>query len=125
MNINKAFIGGRLGKDPEIKHTKNGKAVCHFSVATTNKWDGGEKTEWHNIIAWGKLGETCGQYLSKGAEVFVEGRIETREWTDKDGKKCYKTEIIAANVQFGTRAKKEEQPEEPRESQINDNDIPW
>ncbi|HVO29272.1 MAG TPA: single-stranded DNA-binding protein [bacterium] len=104
-SLNKAMIIGRLGKDPEVRYTQGGQAVASFSVATDHKWtnksgEKQEKTEWHRIKAWGKLAELAGEYLSKGRQVYVEGRIETSEYTDKDGVKKYSTEINAQEIQF-------------------------
>jgi single-strand DNA-binding protein len=92
-----------LGRDPDVRFTPSGKAVAKFSVATTERWTDQqgqrqEKTEWHNIVVWGKQAETCGQYLSKGRQVYVEGRITNRNYDDKDGNKRYITEIIARDV---------------------------
>ncbi len=103
--VNKAILIGNLGKDPEVRFTPNGQAVAKFSIATTEKWrdqQGAmqERTEWHNIVVWGKQAEACGQYLSKGRQVFVEGRITNRSYDDKDGNKRYISEIIAQNVRF-------------------------
>jgi len=103
--VNKAIIIGNLGKDPEVRFTPSGRAVAKFSVATTEKWNDQqgqkqERTEWHNIVVWGKQAETCGQYLAKGRQVFVEGRITNRSYDDKDGNKRYITEIIARDVRF-------------------------
>lgn len=103
--VNKAIIVGNLGKDPELRFTPNGQAVCKFSVATSEKWSDGdgnkqERTEWHNIVVWGKQGETCGTYLTKGRTVFVEGSIRSRSYDDKDGNKRYITEIVARDVRF-------------------------
>lgn len=103
--LNKVLLIGRLGKDPEVRYTTTGGSVATFSIATNENWTDKngqkqERTEWHRIVAWGKLGEICGQYLSKGREAFVEGRLQTREWTDKEGHKRYTTEIVASNVQF-------------------------
>lgn len=104
--INKAILVGRLGSDPEVRYTPSGVAVANFSIATSEEWkdkDTGEKkerTEWHRIVAWSKLGEICGEYLSKGRQVYVEGRIQTRSWEDRDGNKRYTTEIVASDVQF-------------------------
>ncbi len=103
--VNKAIIIGNLGRDPEVRFTPSGRAVAKFSVATTEKWTDQqgqkqEKTEWHNIVVWGKQAETCGQYLAKGRQVFVEGRITNRSYDDKDGNKSYITEIIARDVRF-------------------------
>jgi single-strand DNA-binding protein len=104
-SINKVILIGNLGRDPELKYTQSGQAVCNFSIATTEKWkgkDGGmqEKTEWHRIVAWGKTGELCSQYLSKGRPVYIEGRLQTRDWEDKEGNKRQTTEINANTVQF-------------------------
>ena len=103
--VNKAIIIGNLGRDPEVRFTPSGRAVAKFSVATTEKWTDQqgqkqEKTEWHNIVVWGKQAETCGQYLSKGRQVYVEGRLQTRNWEDQQGQKRYTTEIVANTVQF-------------------------
>jgi single-strand DNA-binding protein len=103
--INKAILVGRLGKDPEIRYTPDGAMVTNFSVATDSAWKdkSGElvkKTEWHRIVTFGKLADTCGKYLVKGKLVFIEGRIQTRSWDDKEGKKHYATEIIATNMQM-------------------------
>jgi len=104
--INKAILIGRLGSDPEIRYTPSGVAVANFSIATSEEWkdkDSGEKkerTEWHRIVAWRRLGEICGEYLSKGRQVYIEGRIQTRSWEDKEGNKKYTTEIVASDVQF-------------------------
>lgn len=103
--VNKAIIVGNLGRDPEVRFTPSGKAVAKFTVATSERWTDQqgqrqERTEWHNIIVWGKQAETCGQYLSKGRQVYVEGRISNRSYDDKDGNKRYITEIIARDVRF-------------------------
>jgi single-strand DNA-binding protein len=103
--VNKAIIVGNLGRDPEVRFTPSGQAVANFTLATNESWTDKsgqkqERTEWHRIVVWGKLGELCGEYLTKGRQCFVEGRIQTREWTDKEGKKNYTTEIVAQNVQF-------------------------
>lgn len=104
-SLNKVMVIGNLGKDPEVRFTGGGQAVANFSIATTEKWKTKEgtweeKTEWHNIVVWGKLAELCREYLRKGRSAFVEGRLQTRSWQDKDGNKRYTTEIIAQNVQF-------------------------
>ncbi len=103
--VNKAIIVGNLGKDPEVRFTQSGRAVASFSVATTETWmdqESGrqERTEWHNIVVWGKQAETCGQYLSKGRQVYIEGSIRSRSYDDRDGNKRYITEIVAQRVQF-------------------------
>ena len=104
-SVNKVILVGNLGRDPELRYTPGGQAVANFTMATTRNWtdkDGKkqERTEWHRIVAWGKLGETCGQYLSKGRQVYIEGRLETREWNDKDGHKRQTTEINALEIVF-------------------------
>lgn len=106
MSVNKVIILGRLGQDPELKYTPSGAAVCNFSVATSETWNDKnsgqkqERTEWHRIVVWGKLAELCNQYLSKGRQAFIEGRLQTRSWDDKNGQKRYTTEINASTVQF-------------------------
>jgi single-strand DNA-binding protein len=104
--INKVIILGRLGSDPEVRYTPSGSAVANFSVATSVEWkdkssgEKKEKTEWHRIVAWEKLGELCGEYLAKGRQVYIEGRLQTRSYDDKEGIKRYITEIVASDVQF-------------------------
>jgi len=104
--VNKAIIVGNLGRDPEIRYTQGGSAVCQLSVATTRAYtnkttnDRVEETEWHRIVVWGKQAEHCNNFLSKGRQVYVEGRIQTRSYEDKDGVKRYSTEVIADTVQF-------------------------
>jgi len=102
-SLNRVQLIGRLGKNPEVRYTSNGSAVANFSIATGETWTGkdgqkNEKTEWHNIVAWNKLGEICGEYLTKGKQVFIEGRLTTRSWEDRDGNKRYTTEIVASNM---------------------------
>lgn len=104
-DLNKAMIIGRLGRDPEIRYTQDGRAVANFTVATSDKWKDKntgelrEKTEWHRVVAFNRLGEICGEYLSKGRQVFIEGRLRTRSW-EKDGITRYTTEIEAVNMQM-------------------------
>ena len=104
--INKAILVGRLGRDPEVRYTPSGTAVANFTIATSEEWkdkesgDRRERTEWHRIVAFGRLGEICGEYLSKGRQVYIEGRIQTREWDDRDGNKRYTTEIVAGTMQM-------------------------
>jgi len=98
--LNKVMIIGRLGRDPEMRFTPSGRPVTSFSVATTRSWlnaDGErrEETEWFNVVAWAQLAEICKQYLVKGSQVYVEGRLQTRSWEDPDGKKHYRTELVA------------------------------
>lgn len=104
-SLNKAILIGRLGADPEVRYTSNGNPVANFRMATSETWNDKqgqrqERTEWHRIVAWGKLGELCGQYLAKGRLVCVEGRLQTRQWEDRDGNKRQTTEIQAKDVQF-------------------------
>jgi single-strand DNA-binding protein len=105
MSVNKVILLGRLGKDPELRSTQSGQRVATFSLATTerSKDKGGnstEKTEWHNIVVWGKTAELAAKYLQKGRQVYLEGRIQTRKWQDKEGKDRYSTEIVAQNLTF-------------------------
>lgn len=98
--LNKVQIIGRLGANPELRHTQSQKAVCNFSVATTFKVSGDkESTEWHKVQTWEKLAEICSTLLKKGSLVYIEGRLATRSWEAKDGTKQYTTEIIATNMQ--------------------------
>src|SRR5215813_5398130 len=104
-SINKVILIGNLGKDPELRYTPGGQAVCDLSIATTDQWtdksgERKEQTEWHRVVVWGKQAENCSQYLSKGRQVYVEGRLRTRQWDDKEGNKRYTTEIVAQTVQF-------------------------
>ncbi|MAE72943.1 MAG: single-stranded DNA-binding protein [Bdellovibrionaceae bacterium] len=103
--VNKVIIVGRLGADPEVKEIGSGSQVANMSVATSDNWTDKngqkqERTEWHRIVVWGKLAELCGRYLSKGRQVYVEGRLQTRSWEDQQGQKRYTTEIVANTVQF-------------------------
>lgn len=142
--VNRAFLIGRLGRDPELRYTTSGTPVASFSIATDERWvdSGGNRqtrTEWHNIVAWSKLAEICGQYLKKGKLVFIEGRIQTREWDDRDGNKRRTTEIVASNMQMLDRggvpesAPVSEAPGQAKESAsqdsmevgITDDDIPF
>jgi single-strand DNA-binding protein len=141
MTVNKVILVGNLGKDPEVRYTQSGRAVARFSIATTEFWNDQEgnrqeRTEWHNIIVWGKQGETCAQYLAKGRQVFIEGSIRSRSYDDKSGTKRYITEIIAQRVRFlggggGTRIAPEGEGEssgEPvsgEQSPPSDDDIPF
>jgi single-strand DNA-binding protein len=105
MSVNKVILVGRLGQNPEVRYTPAGAAVANFSIATSESWmdksgQKQEKTEWHRIVVWGKTAENCNQYLSKGRQIYVEGRLPTRQWQDKDGQTKYTTEIQAQTVQF-------------------------
>lgn len=110
MSVNKVILVGRLGNNPEIRYTPSGAAVANFSLATNESWNDKsgqkqERTEWHRVVVWGKLAQLCGEYLTKGRQCFVEGRLQTRQWQDKDGQTKYTTEVIATTVQFlGDRA---------------------
>jgi single-strand DNA-binding protein len=104
-SVNKVILVGNLGKDPEVRFTPSGRAVAKFPLATTDSWmdqESGrqERTEWHNIVVWGKQAENCGQYLAKGRQVYIEGAIRSHSYDDKDGNKRYITEIVAQRVQF-------------------------
>ncbi len=103
MNLNKAMIIGNLTREPELRNTPSGQSVASFSIATNLTWtdQGGQqqkKTEFHNIIAWRKLAEICSKYLHKGSKVYIEGRLQTTDWTGQDGVKRYRTEIVAENM---------------------------
>jgi single-strand DNA-binding protein len=103
--VNKVIIVGRLGADPEVKTVGSGTNVARLSVATSESWNDNngqrqERTEWHRIVVWGRLAETCGKFLSKGRQVYLEGRLQTRSWEDQQGQKRYTTEIVANTVQF-------------------------
>src|SRR4051812_34347838 len=105
MSVNKVLLIGRLGNNPEIRYTNTGTAVANFNLATSESWNDKqgqkqERTEWHRVVVWGKLAELCEKYLAKGRQCFVEGRLQTRSWDDKDGNKRYTTEIVANTVQF-------------------------
>ena len=105
-SINKVILIGNLGRDPEVRYTPNGSAICNISVATTRNWkdktsgDKVEETEWHRVVFYDRLAEIAGEYLKKGRPVYVEGRLKTRKWQDKDGKDVYTTEVIADNMQL-------------------------
>lgn len=133
--INKAILVGRLGRDPEIRYTPDGTAVCTFSIATSDTWtdktsgEKKEKTEWHRIVAWRRLAEICGEYLSKGRQVYVEGKLQTRSW-EQDGVTRYTTEIVASDVQFlgGRDSNEPARPAAappPPDQSPDDDDIPF
>ncbi|UCC43979.1 MAG: single-stranded DNA-binding protein [Candidatus Zixiibacteriota bacterium] len=116
MSVNKVILIGRLGKDPELKYTPGGRAVCNFSMATSERWTGqdgqkNESTTWHNIVAWGKQAEIMKEYLRKGREVYVEGRIDNRSYDDKEGNKRYISEVVVQQFRFiGSRESGEAAP---------------
>lgn len=141
MSVNVAIIVGNLGRDPEVRFTQSGRAVATLAVATNESWmgqDGNreERTEWHRVVVFGKSAEACGQYLAKGRQVCVQGRIQTRKWTDQNGQDRYTTEIVAQRVDFlggagGARASQESQepgyadPSPSFQSPPIDDDIPF
>jgi len=103
MDLNRAMIIGNVTRDPELKTTTGGQSVCSFSIATNMRWTDKqgqqqERAEYHNIVAWRKLAEICAQYLGKGRKVYIEGRLQTRDWETQDGQKRYRTEIVADNM---------------------------
>jgi single-strand DNA-binding protein len=103
--VNKVILVGNLGADPDMRYTPSGQGVCELRVATSESWNDKngqrqERVEWHRIVVWGKRAEVCSKYLSKGRQVYIEGRIQTRTYDDKDGNKKYITEVIANDVQF-------------------------
>lgn len=104
-NLNKVMLIGRLGQDPEIRYTQSGSAVANATIATNDYWtdkQGGkqERTEWHSLVLWGKLADLAQSYLKKGSQVYVEGRMQTRDWEDQQGQKHYKTEVVVTTMQF-------------------------
>jgi len=141
-SVNKAILIGNLGRDPEVRYLPSGAAVCNFSIATTEKWKGkdgtpGERTEWHRIVVFGKQAENCKEFLKKGRPVYIEGRLQYREWNDKEGNKRNTTEIVAQTVQFlgsgggggrGGSQQQEQQPPTPDKPSAlgeSDDDIPF
>ncbi len=136
--VNKVILIGNLGQDPELKYTPNGHAVSTFSIATTEgrkdkdgNWN--DHTEWHRVVTWNKTAETAGEYLKKGSQVYIEGRIQTRQWDDKEGVKRYTTEIVAQNLQMlgrrsdGAPAPTDDFPAEPNQESSGDesSDLPF
>ena len=116
--LNKVMLIGNLGANPEVRYTQGGKAVANFSIATNEKWTGKdgvaqEKTEWHKIVVWDKLAEICGKYLTKGKQVYIEGKLQTREW-EKDGVRHWSTEIVASQmVMLGSNGEERPAADEP------------
>ena len=109
MSINKAILVGNLGKEPELRYTPSGTAVCTFSLATSERFknkqgEQQERTEWHNIVVWAGLAEICGKYLTKGKQIYIEGRIQNRSYDDRDGNKRYISEIVANEMQMLSRS---------------------
>ena len=132
-SVNKVIVLGNLGKDPDLRHLPNGDAVCNFSLATTESWKDKEgnkqdKTEWHNVVIFRKLAEIAGEYLKKGRPVYIEGRLQTRKWQDKEGKDRYTTEIVADQMQMlGSReeAKEVSKTSAPANFDDMESDIPF
>lgn len=151
-DVNKVFVLGNLGRDPELKYTEAGKALCRLAIATTRRWSNREsgetieETEWHRVTVWGPSAEMCDKFLSKGDKVHIEGRLRTHSWEDKESKKkMYSTEIVAENVNFvntknrggdsGSSQNQGGQPPQqqysqppqsaPQGSDIDDDDIPF
>ena len=143
MPVNKAILIGNLGKDPELRYTPSGKAVATFSLATTERWTGqdgqkSESTTWHNIVAWGKQAEVIKEYLVKGRQVYIEGRIVNRSYDDKEGNKRYISEVVVQNFQFignkgdqggGGKDYSQQQPDAsqpaPPDTSGGDDDLPF
>ena len=140
--VNKVILIGNVGKDPEIRYSPNGSALATISLATSEQWkdktsgEKQEKTEWHRVVAFGKLAEVIGQYVKKGAPIYIEGKLQTRKWTDKQGQDRYTTEIVANEMQMlggrGEHDTDSPHPSEPRESRPVkaqagdfDDDIPF
>jgi single-strand DNA-binding protein len=132
-SVNKVILVGNLGKDPETKYLSSGDAVTNFTIATTESWkdksgDKKDATEWHRISAFGKLAEICGEYLKKGSAVYIEGKIKTRKWQDKEGVDRYTTEIAADRMQMLGGKPESEKPakqESKRRSVEPDDDLPF
>ena len=130
-SVNKAAILGRLGADPKLKYTPTGQPVCELRVATSESYADKagtkqERTEWHRAVAWGKTAENCAKFLQKGRQVYIDGKLQTRQWDDKDGKKHYTTEIVAQNVVFVGDAREHARDQAPAPAQdMNEDDIPF
>ena len=138
--VNKVILVGNLGRDPEVRSTTSGQTVANFSLATNRRWrdkDGNrqEQTEWHNIVVWGRQAEVAGQYLTKGRQIYIEGRLQTRSWDDRQsGEKKYRTEVVCENFQMlGQRGDGQDggggepAPEPPAgfDAGAEDDDIPF
>ena len=139
MAVNKVILVGNLGRDPEMRHTQTGRPVANFTLATNERWrdkDGQqqERTEWHKIVVWDRLAEICTEYLTKGKQIYIEGRLQTREWEDREGNKRYTTEIVANQMQMlGRRdesapsgpSEPSSEPDGPPPGPSGDDDIPF
>ncbi len=134
MNLNKCFVLGNLTKDPELRQTNSGQSVCSFSVASNRTWndkngDKQQEVEFHNVVAWGRTGELVSQYMRKGSQILVEGRLQTRSWEGKNGTQ-YKTEIVAETVQFGNKPRndygpKVDEPAPDEGATISTEEVPF
>ena len=139
-SVNKVILIGNLGRDPEVRYTTSGTPVANFTMATTERWSDAssgerkEKTEWHRVVVWAKQAEIVGEYLRKGRQVYIEGSLQTREWTDRDGNKRYTTEVRAQRVQMlGRRSDAEDAGQSERTAPavaesaqgFEDDDIPF
>ena len=135
MSVNNWHGIGNLGKDPELRYTQSGKAVVSFSIAITDKVNGEDRTEWVNIVAWQKLAEICSEYLEKGKKVYIQGRLQTRSYEDRDGNRRYITEVVAYSMEM-LSPKSEAKRQEPRRQEPShqepsqdttwaDDDIPF
>jgi single-strand DNA-binding protein len=134
MSVNKAILVGRLGGDPEVRYTGAGTPVANFSIATSEHWtdrDGQkqERTDWHKIVVWKKLAEICGKHLAKGRQVYIEGRMQTREWKDREDNRRFTTEVIATTVRFLDSKKNGPQSMAPEDTpppmDYSDQDVPY
>jgi len=123
--MNSVQLVGRLGNDPELRYTQAGKSVSNFRIATNEFYGGNKYTEWHRIVVWGKTAENCAQYLSKGRQVLVQGRIQTRQWEDREGTRRYTTEIIAQRVEFlgGGKGQNMSQKQETKAEEVPEASI--
>jgi len=131
--INKVILIGNLGADPEVRYSQNGLAVCNFNMATSERWkdekgNAKENTEWHRVCAFGRIAEICGEYLNKGSKVYVEGKLQTRSWEDRDGNKRYTTEVVIRDMKMlnpkGGSGGSREEPPMP-EPPANWDDVPF
>lgn len=136
LGVNKVILVGNLGADPEVRYSSTGTAVTNFRIATSENWTNKEgeretRTEWHRVVAFGKLAEICGEYLNKGKQIYVEGRLRSRSWEDRDGNKRWVTEVVASNVVMlgaaGEQVKEtgDEPTEQPPEPAQQEDDIPF
>lgn len=135
MSVNKVILVGRLGKDPEVRYNQSGTAITKFNMATDRKYKKGDEvvreTQWHRVVAFGRIAEVCGEYLQKGKQVYVEGRLQTREWEDQDGNRRWTTEVVLENMQMlGSRddragADQDEDPFNKMPGDVPESDVPF